>query len=149
MSAALILWVFFLSPFICLLCRISGFFPITSSGLTDPPAHHHELPPPALVRQQLCGQPPQWLHDGSAEANASRFIHFFSRLPGHREAAAPEQPESDPELGVSLRPNFGPDRRLDSWLRELPQLLLQRGEECSDGPECCSRCTCQISSNSR
>lgn len=90
------------------------FFPLTSSGLTDPPAHHHELPPPAPVRQQLRGQPPQRLHDGSAEADPSRFIHFLSRLPGNREAAAPEHPESDPGTGLGL--GF----RLDCGHRELP-----------------------------
>ncbi|CAJ1054475.1 synapsin-3-like [Xyrichtys novacula] len=70
----------------------SGFLassPLTS-GLTDPPAHHHELPPPAPVRQQLRGQPPKRLHDGFAEADTSRFLHFLPRLPRYREAAAPE-----------------------------------------------------------
>lgn len=128
-------------PFFVSCAGFQAFFPLTSSGLTDPPAHRHELPPPAPVRQQLCGKPPQWLHDGSAEADPSRFIHFLSCLPGHREAAAPEHPESDPGLG----PGLGLDGGLNFGPGELPKLLLQCGEERSDGPERRRRCTRQVS----
>lgn len=115
------------------------FFLLTASGLPDLPARHHELPPPAPVGQQLCGQPPQRLHDGYAEADPSRSIHFLACLPSHRKAAATKHPESEPGLRHCLRFHFKP--------RELPQLLLQCGEKCSDGPERCCRCTRQVSSN--
>lgn len=105
-----------------------------AAGLTDPPAPRHELPPPAAVRQQLCGQPPQRLHDGPAEADPSGLVHFLACVSSHREAAAPQHPES--ELGLRLRLHFQP--------RQLPQLLLQCGEERSDGPERRCRRTRQI-----
>lgn len=109
----------YLFSFFLGLCVLPPLF-----GLTDPPAPphpHHELPSPAPVRQQLRGQPPQRLHDGSAEASPFRHLHLLPRLPRHRAAAAPERPHPEPEFWF--------------WFGQLPQLLLQRGKERAGGSE--------------
>lgn len=58
-------------------------------GRRHPPSasiHSHEFPPAASLRQQLCGQPAQRLHDGPA---APGQLHQLARVPRHGEEAPP------------------------------------------------------------
>lgn len=96
------------------------FFYPARPFLTDH-QQHHELLAPASVRQQLCGQLAQWLHDGLAEADRHQWVqqlHKLPSVPGHGEASAAPACSSGP-MSASSACLHG----------HVPQLFLQRGED--------------------
>lgn len=97
------------------------FFP-SSPSFADQ-QQHHELLAPASVRQQLCSQFAQWLHDGLAEAiGLQRFqqLHQLPSVPGHGEASAAARSASPVSASSTC------------LHRHVPQLFLQCGEDGSD-----------------